>query len=127
MPPALGVFAILLGSYAYFWHSRDWNTGSRLMLTYALVDRGTVKLTGLDQQTGDKAFFLGEYYSDKLPGYPLLAALPYAYAKWALDMPGHPLDSDALAYWPADYWITLGTSGILTAWTAALLLVSWRK
>ncbi len=121
--PAFGVFVILLGSYAFFWHSRDWNTASRLMLTYAMVDRGTVKITGLDRQTGDKARFLGEYYSDKLPGYPLLAALPYAYARWAFDMPGHPLDSGPIDYWPADYWITLGTSGILTAWTAALLVV----
>jgi hypothetical protein len=23
--PALGVFAILLASYAFFWQSRDWN------------------------------------------------------------------------------------------------------
>ena len=53
--PAAGVFLILLGSDAFFWHSRDWNTASRLMLTYAMVDRGTVAITGLDQQTGDKA------------------------------------------------------------------------
>ena len=45
-PPALWVFLILLGSYAFFWHSRDWNTASRLMLTYAMVDRGTVAITG---------------------------------------------------------------------------------
>src|SRR5262249_42780674 len=48
---ALGVFLISLGSYAFFWHSRDWNTGSRLMLTYAMVDRGTVAITGLERQT----------------------------------------------------------------------------
>ena len=93
--PAFWVFVILLGSYAFFWHSRDWNTASRLMLTYAMVDRGTVEITGLDQQTGDKAKFEGRYYSDKLPGYPLLAALPYAYARWAFDLPAHPLDSSA--------------------------------
>ena len=39
------------------------------MLTYALVDRGTVAITGLDQQTNDKAKFEGQYYSDKLPGF----------------------------------------------------------
>ena len=54
-----GVALILLGSYAYFWHSRDWNTASRLMLTYAVVDRGTVVLDGLDTQTGDIARFHG--------------------------------------------------------------------
>ena len=36
--PALGVFLILWASYAFFWHARDWNTASRLMLTYSLVD-----------------------------------------------------------------------------------------
>src|SRR5262249_51707147 len=103
-------------------HSRVWNTASRLMLTYALVDRGTVAITGLEQQTGDKARFQGQYYSDKLPGYPLLAAVPYAYVKSALGIPSHPLDAPALAYWPADYWVTLGTSGLLTAWAGALLV-----
>ncbi len=122
--PTLGVFLILLGSYAFFWHSRDWNTASRLMLTYAIVDRGTVEITGLDNQTEDKAKFEGRFYSDKLPGYPVLAALPYAYARWAFDLPAHPIDTPrALSYWPADYWITLGTSGVLTASTAALLVL----
>ena len=74
----LWVFAILLGSYAFFWHSRDWNTASRLMLTYAIVDRGTVVITGLEQHTEDKARFQGQYYSDKPPGYSLLATVPYA-------------------------------------------------
>jgi hypothetical protein len=125
--PALGVFVILLASYAFFWHSRDWNTSSRLMLTYAIVDRGTVTITGLDRQTEDKAFFQGQYYSDKLPGYPLLAALPYFVAKRALRLPDHPLNKDAFPYWAADYWATLGTSGILTAWTAALLAIAARE
>jgi len=125
--PAFGVFVILLASYAFFWHSRDWNTASRLMLTYAIVDRGTVTITGLDRQTGDKAFFQGQYYSDKLPGYPLLAALPYFVAKRVLGLPDHPLNEDAIRYWAADYWATLGTSGILTAWTAALLVIAARE
>ena len=76
--PACWVFLILLGSNAFFWHTRDWNTASRLMLTYSLVDRGTVIITGLEEQTGDKAKFQGQYYSDKLPGFALLAAVPYA-------------------------------------------------
>ena len=57
--PAFWVFLILLGSDAFFWHTRDWNTASRLMLTYSMVDRGTVVITGLDRQTGDKAMVPG--------------------------------------------------------------------
>jgi hypothetical protein len=117
------VFTILLGSYAFFWHSRDWNTASRLMLTYAVVDRGTIAITGLEQQTHDRARFQGQYYSDKLPGFPLLATLPYAIGKLVLGLPPHPVNVKALKYWPADYWVTLGTSGVLTAGVAALLVL----
>ena len=53
--PALGVFLILWASTAFFWHARDWNTASRLMLTYSLVDRGTIRIDGLESQTGDRA------------------------------------------------------------------------
>ncbi len=97
------------------------------MLTYAIVDRGTVTITGLERQTGDKAFFQGQYYSDKLPGYPLLATLPYFVAKSVLRLPDHPLNEDGFRYWAADYWVTLGTSGVLTAWAAALLVVAARE
>ena len=53
--PEVWVFLVLLGSYAYFWQSRDWNCASRLMLTYALVDRGTVAIDGLEDHTHDRA------------------------------------------------------------------------
>ncbi|WP_337177134.1 hypothetical protein [Paludisphaera sp.] len=116
-----GAFCLLLASYAYFWHSRDWNTASRLMLTYSLVDRGSLSIDGLQDQTGDKAFFQGRYYSDKLPGYPFLATVPYASMR-ALGARPHPLDGPALAHWPSDYGVTLATSGLLTAATAVVLM-----
>ena len=75
------VFVLLVGSYAFFWHSRDWNTASRLILTYAMADRGTVCLDGLDRQTGDIALFQGHYYCDKLPGFSLLGMAPYRLAR----------------------------------------------
>jgi hypothetical protein len=124
--PACWVFLILLLSNAFFWHSRDWNTASRLMLVYSLVDRGTVTITGLEGQTGDRARFEGQYYSDKPPGFPLLAALPYVVAKLLLGIPSHPLGGLALSFWAADYWVTLFTSGVLTALTGALL-VYWSR
>lgn len=120
--PETWVFVILLGSYGYFWHTRDWNTASRLMLTYALVDRGTISLNGLNEQTRDIAFFQGRYYTDKLPGFSLLATVPYALAKVVSRLPAHPLNRPGMEYWPADYWVTLGTSGFLTACTGVLLV-----
>lgn len=116
------VFLTLLGSYAYYWHARDWNTASRLILTYSLVDRGTVRLDGLDRQTGDIARFQGHYYCDKLPGFSFAAVVPYAAARHVFGLPPHPLNAPARKYWPADYWVTLGTSAICTALTALLLM-----
>ncbi len=117
----LGVFLITFLSYSAYWQSRDWNSASRLMLTYALGDRGTVSLTGLDQQTGDKAFYRGQYYTDKLPGYSVLALPPYLAAKGIFRLPPHPLNQPGFALWVADYWVTLATSGLATALASALL------
>lgn len=118
---AAWVFAILLGSYAFFWHSRDWNTASRLMLTYALADRGTIRLDGLERQTNDRSYFRGHSYSDKGPGYSLLALVPYLAVKSAFGLPDHPLGVPGLTHWPADYAVTLATSGLLTALSGVLL------
>lgn len=120
--PEAWVFLILLGSYAYFWQSRDWNSASRLMLTYAVVDRGTVSISGLEDHTRDRAQFHGQFYSDKLPGFSFLATAPYALAKTLLRLPPHPLNVKGFAHWPSDYWVTLGTSGLLTALTGVVLV-----
>jgi hypothetical protein len=119
--PALGVFLILWLSYAFFWHGRDWNSASRLMLTYALVDRGSVSIDGLEKQTGDRALYLQHHFSDKLPGFSFAGTVPYVVYKTVTRAPAHPLNHDGFAYWPADYWVTLFTSGLATALTGALL------
>ncbi len=119
--PGAWVFFILLASYSYFWQTRDWNSASRLMLTYAVVDRGTVSIDGLENQTGDRAKFRGRFYSDKLPGFSLLAAGPYLLTRGVLRLPDFPRNVPGFEYWPADYWVTLATSGVLTALTGALL------
>ena len=58
------------------------------------------------------------------PGFSLLAAVPYALARLVLRLPAHPLNvrGEGFAYWPADYWVTLGTSGLLTALTGVVLV-----
>ena len=83
------------------------------MLTYSLVDRGTVVITGLDRQTDDKARFQGQYYSDKLPGFSLLATVPYADLEAGLSgCRPSARRAGRLPYWAADYWVTLCTSGL---------------
>ena len=123
-PPALGVFLILLGSYAFFWHSRDWNTGQPADAD--LRHGGPRHRRDHGAGAADRRHrpvSAASYYSDKLPGYPLLAAVPYAVLRWVFHFPPHPLGERGMKYWPADYWITLGTSGLLTAWTGALLVL----
>ena len=119
----LGVFVVLLASYSYFWHSRDWNTATRLMLTYSLVDRGTVRINGLEDHTGDRARVGDRFYTDKQPGLSLLGVPAYAASRYLFGSPPHPVDRKGpeFPYWPGDYWVTLATSGVLTALCGALL------
>ncbi|HEY2157338.1 MAG TPA: hypothetical protein VGH33_17045, partial [Isosphaeraceae bacterium] len=88
---------------------------------YSLVDRGTVRIDGLENQTGDRAEFSGHSYSDKLPGYSFVAAVPYAALKRVMGWPDHSRDVPGIARWPADYTVTLFTSGLATALCGALL------
>ena len=53
--------------------------------------------------------------------------MPYAIARLMLGLPSHPLNHAAFPYWAADYWGTLGTSGLLTAGTAVLLVLWGRE
>jgi hypothetical protein len=125
------LFLTLLGTYAYFWQSRDWNASSRLMLTYSLVDRHQVAIDGLEGQAGfgeikpltgrfemvggDLARYNEHYFTDKAPGQSMLGAVVYQAAR-LVGAPAHPLDEErAKAYWPPDYVATVGTSGVLTA------------
>lgn len=112
------IFVLLWGSYAYFWQGRDWNNASRLMLTYALVDRGTLSIDGLEIHVGgDLARGPdGRLYTEKAPGQSFLGVPVYALLKVVGGYPDHPLNlPQARPYWWRDYWVTLGTSGLLTA------------
>ena len=53
--------------------------------------------------------------------------MPYAIARSVLRLPSHPLNQAAFPYWAADYWATLGTSGLFTAATAVLLVLWGRE
>lgn len=111
----------LFASYAYFWQSRCWNSATRLMLTYALADRGTICIDGLEGHTRDRAFVNGHYYCDKAPGQSFLG-LPY-YLPTKLMGISHPLQrkESELRYWWPDYLVTIGTSGLCTASLGAVL------
>jgi hypothetical protein len=54
-----------------------WNEPSRYDLVVALVEDHTTQIDRYQQNTGDKAFYHGHYYSDKLPGSSLLGIPAY--------------------------------------------------
>jgi hypothetical protein len=71
---------ILVLAVTYFYQDPEWNGNSRLDLTRAIVERGSLWIDGFESQanweTGDKALYAGHYYSDKGIGSSLLA-LPF--------------------------------------------------
>jgi hypothetical protein len=67
------ITGVVLISYAYFYEGGGWNQNSRFDLVRALVEQGTLRIDDYQENTGDKAFANGHYYSDKAPGLALLA------------------------------------------------------
>jgi hypothetical protein len=76
---ALLIAAVVLISYAYFYEAGGWNQNSRFDLVRAVVERGTLRIDAYHENTDDKAFANGHYYSDKAPGLALVA-IPIAQA-----------------------------------------------
>ncbi len=62
----------LLLCYGFFRQEPAWNEFSRYDLVRALVEDGTTRIDPYHENTGDKAFFEGHYYSDKAPGASIL-------------------------------------------------------
>jgi len=76
--------ALLLGSvtflsFIYFYEGGGWNQNSRFDLLRAIVERHTLQTDAYYQNTHDRAYFRGHYYSDKAPGL-VFVALPFALA-----------------------------------------------
>ncbi|MBI5671245.1 MAG: hypothetical protein HZC41_24880 [Chloroflexi bacterium] len=74
---AITLFCVLLVCYGYFMPKwADWGANSRADLVYAVGDKGVLYIDDYHDNTGDKAFFEGHYYTDKSIG-PSLVALPF--------------------------------------------------
>ncbi len=69
---------LTFATLAFFVGRPAWNQNSRLALTRALVERGTVQIDADHETTGDKSWRAGHYYSDKAPGASFLAVPAYA-------------------------------------------------
>ena len=79
---AVGLFILTFVAYAWFFNGGGWNQNAHFDLTRALVERQTFHIDGYRVNTGDISWssVSGEWhaYSNKPPGLPFLAALPYA-------------------------------------------------
>ncbi len=85
---SIGLFLFLLVIYSYFWHKPNWNDLGRYDLIMAVVEKGTLCIDAYHQNTGDKAFINGHYYSDKAPGPALLGVPLYAGISWLQSIMG---------------------------------------
>lgn len=82
------LFVLLLLCYMYFFPRwADWGQNSKLDLTMAIVDQGTLMIDDYVHNTGDYAYYNGHYYSDKAPGTSFLGVLPYAAFKLVAQTP----------------------------------------
>jgi hypothetical protein len=70
---ALLIGIVVLISYAYFYQAGGWNQNSRFDLVRSVIEQGTLRIDAYHENTEDKAFANGHYYSDKAPGLALLA------------------------------------------------------
>ena len=100
---ALMIGAVVFISTAYFYEGGGWNQNSRFDLVRAIVEQRTLRIDAYHQNTEDKAFANGHYYSDKAPGLALVAVPLAVVARPLLHAAGVDSASPAgltdLAYW----------------------------
>ena len=76
----LKIFFTFFIIYSFFVYWIGWNEQSHLALTRAIADEGRFEIDSYANQTSDRAFYNGHYYSDKDPG-PSFLAVPI-YGTW---------------------------------------------
>lgn len=112
------VALLLILCYGFFRQVSGWNEYSRYDLVLALVDDQTTRIDRYHENTGDKSFYNGHYYSDKAPGSALLAVPAYLLIRG--------LAAAAGLEQPDPAWVmqalTFVASGVPTVLLALLLL-----
>jgi hypothetical protein len=119
---ALLIFSAIFFSYAYFSEGAGWNQNSRFDLVRAIVEQGTLGIDSFHQNTEDKAFANGHYYSDKAPGVALLAVPIATVTRPVLRAAGvDPASPDGLA----DLAYLLSVFAVALPMAAACACVFW--
>jgi len=76
------IFLTFFLIYSFFVHWIGYNENSRFALTRAIVDEGRFEIDSFYNQTSDRSFFNGHYYSDKDPGVSFISISTYAVWKF---------------------------------------------
>jgi hypothetical protein len=119
---ALAIAGVVFVSTAYFYQGSGWNQNSRFDLVRALAERGTVRIDAYHQNTGDKAYRRGHFYSDKAPG-AAFTALPIVLAtRWIIRAGGG--DPTSRASLTAQLYMATIAVGALAATASALLVAA---
>lgn len=72
------IFLIFWIIFSVFATSDRWNDNASLDLTMAIVDEHRFEIDSYANNTGDRAYYKGHYYSDKVPGTAFLAVPLYS-------------------------------------------------
>jgi 4-amino-4-deoxy-L-arabinose transferase-like glycosyltransferase len=68
--------------FTYFIHGIWWNDNTRLDLVKAIVDENRFEIDSYYNNTGDRSYYNGHYYSDKAPGQSFLSTPIYTLWKF---------------------------------------------
>ena len=121
------IFFVLLLSYLFFSQNyKNSNIVSRMSLTLSILQERTVKINRFHEATTDKAYYNGDYYSDKAPGIAL-SSLPVSAVVYNIlrIFDPNPVfiigDKVTNNFGILVYFSTIITSGLLIACTALAL------
>jgi len=73
--------------YSAFSMYITWNENTRLDLTLAVVEEGRFSIDSYYKNTGDRSFFKGHYYTDKMPGMSFIDIPVYVAFKFFFGTP----------------------------------------
>ena len=106
------LFILLTICYDYIWQQPSWNDLGRYDLIMAIVEQGTVCINAYHQNTGDKALYNGNYYSDKGPAPAFLGVPIYWFLNYLQAAAGF-----------SDGFSCLGRTVNLLLWFAKLVII----
>src|SRR5947209_3536077 len=114
----LGILIFILFVYCHQRHYDSATPASRLCVLHELWTHGKLEIGHSIRGTTDKAYFNGNFYSDKPPGMALAAAPGFGLGYYLCKVVGGDNDQQLLA----GSWIGTATSGALIAAIGGALL-----